>query len=57
MAIHITLHTWNSLGINFKCSSQVCFLQITFFFLKMNKASKIFTAVAYEILFSFFNCL
>lgn len=34
MAIHITLHTWNSLGINFKCSSQVCFLQIMFFFFK-----------------------
>lgn len=36
MAIHTTQHTWNSLGINFKCSSQVCFLQNKFlsFFLR-----------------------
>lgn len=25
VAVHRTLHTWNSLGINFKCSSQVYF--------------------------------
>lgn len=36
MAAHRTLHIWNSLGIHFKCSSQVCFLQnavfLSFFF-------------------------
>lgn len=32
MAAHRTLHTWISLGINFKRSSQVYFLRFIFFF-------------------------